>query len=152
MDDGVDGDDGDDGDIQDGWGDEAVLEWTGGAGDGDRAIDSASSVAAEDAGVSEEEEDWGRDAQMEWAWSPTQLNLDPALSDVDLVSEYTDEEEIEEINGLEDYEPSASQAVVVESKQQLVARGMPDYDGWELKRLQVSQLAFVDHGDLTLTA
>jgi hypothetical protein len=129
-------DDGDDGDIQDGWGDEAVLEWTGGAGDRHQATDSASSVAAEDAGISEEEEDWGRDAQMEWAWSPTQANL--ALSEADVVSEDTDEEEIEEIDELEDYAPPASQAVVVESKEQLVARGMPDYDEWELKRLQVS--------------
>jgi hypothetical protein len=103
-------------------------------GDGDRGIDSASSVAAEDAGVSEEEGDWGRDAQMEWAWSPTQANL--ALSDADVVSGDPDEEEIEEI---EDYEPPASQVVVAESKEQLVERGMPDYDEWEVKRLQVSE-------------
>lgn len=142
-------DDVDDEYIRDGWGDEAVLEWTGGAGDRDRAIDSASSVAAEDAGVSEEEEDWGRDAQMEWAWSPTQADL--ALSEIDVVSGDTDEEEMEETDEAEDYEPPASQAVDVESKEQLVARGMPDYDEWELKRLQVSRPAG-PHRDLILTA
>jgi hypothetical protein len=113
---------------EDDWGDDAVLQWDHTA-DEPIPVDSASSVAPEDAGVSEREDDWGRNAEMEWAWSPSAESV--ALSGEDLRCDEEPEE------GLEVDEQPASQPAMEETKEQLLVRGMPDYDQWELKGLQV---------------
>ena len=96
------------------WGDDAVMRWDGEIVEGD----DASSVAPEEAGVSgDEEQEWGREAMLDWAWSPTQ---DEGGSHVD-----------------DESESGEDQVGERESDDQLRARGMPDYSTWELKKLQV---------------
>ena len=121
---------------EDRWGDDAMLAWDGAIDVGsspnlqaDRNVidilDSASSVAPGDAGIdSDEDEDWGREAVMDWAWSATQEKKDASPPDT---VEGEEESEVEEV-----IEPK------VETESELKSRGMPDYGSWDLKKLQVS--------------
>jgi hypothetical protein len=151
-------------DEEDDWGGGAVLQWDG----VDMTGDSASSVAPGDAGLDtdamEDEEEWGREAYLEYNWSGDdhgghepggggseddeseddemlgQRGLNPELDEGD------DEEEIEE--GIEEVEEEGivgrggavgRERAESESLEELSARGMPDYAAWELKKLQVGR-------------
>jgi hypothetical protein len=131
------------------WGDGAMLQWDGHRDDGE---DDVSSVAPDDAGVEggeyggEEDEDWGAGAVMDWQWHEDGDGLVEGGDQVltissdnspgeDAVESEESEEEIEEIE--EKGEASAG-AHEVESTTDLLARGMPDYATWEIKKLQVS--------------
>ncbi|WWC59201.1 uncharacterized protein I303_101751 [Kwoniella dejecticola CBS 10117] len=133
--------------MDDQWGDEALLSWEGEAGAGftgvvgqedDAEIISVSSVAPSEAGLEEaDEEDWGRDAYLEWAWDGNDEDLaqearlvvsdsDVRIDDVDNDQSAEEGESPEEEEGCEENE----------SPTQLVDRGMPDYSTWDLKKLQ----------------
>ncbi len=125
--------------LEEEWGDDAVIQWVGPADlhADDHSItgDSASSVAAEEAGVSEDDKDaWGRDAMLDWAWSGTEDQGSSQMEDEDV--ERMDEDEDADEDEEEDVAPQ--RPLGLESEEQLLARGMPDYSTWELKKLQVS--------------
>lgn len=101
-----------------GWEDEAVLSWDGEVAESAAdAEDDGSSVAPGDAGVSEDDTDWGKDALLTWS----------DYSEADTDSSENDDNE-------------AEGGVHEESMEELAARGMPDYHSWPLKKLQVSHL------------
>ncbi|WWC87235.1 uncharacterized protein L201_002123 [Kwoniella dendrophila CBS 6074] len=114
------------------WGDDALLAWDGvdcgnthqDQDQNDETI-SVSSIAPSEAGLEgEDEEDWGRDAYLEWAWDDETIRVGEDKEDeIDLNSNNHENQEEEEIP-------------VVESTAQLVQRGMPDYTLWDLKKLQ----------------
>lgn len=126
--------------------------------------EDASSVNAEEAGLinsdddgdemdddEEDEDEWGRDAMLEWDHEPGMATVSVGFASDTEVSEADDEgeEEQEEILIMTDEddedeldeEPSGSRrrrshGSQSESKADLLARGMPDYDSWEVKKLQ----------------
>ena len=107
------------------WGDEAMLEWRADEGSIVSGMDDdASSVAREDAGLlSDDEEeddddnDWGQDAVMTWE----DMGIEGGSDRSDLSESKSDE-----------LEPTE------ETEDDLLARGMPTYRNWTVKKLQVS--------------
>lgn len=110
-------------DGDDSWGDDAVLQWEGGiAVDSD---DDVSSVLPEDAGLSEEDEDsWGRGAIIDYTY--TSQENGPSESEA---SQNMSEDEI--------LVAESSSEPHVETMEDLIARGMPDYPSWAMAKLQV---------------
>ncbi|WVQ97826.1 hypothetical protein IAU59_004941 [Kwoniella sp. CBS 9459] len=114
---------------------------------------SVSSVPPSEAGLHEDEDDdddegdWGRDAYLTW-----DAEIDDAEDEDeddergegrivvafgDNEQEDADEDLHDHDDGMEDdEEQEVAQQVMEESVSQLVARGMPDYSQWELKKLQ----------------
>jgi hypothetical protein len=120
--------------------DEAILRWDGIEDD---TGDDVSSVAAEEAGVlsdsvdDEDPEEWGKGAVLDFTLdSPDEAPPKPLSSD----EETDDDVEEDEQDGMViELDPNAeSDTERGESKADLVARGMPDYDLWEDTKLQVS--------------
>lgn len=114
------------------WGDEAVLEWRA---EEDTSMsgmdDDASSVAREDAGLPEdddedEDETWGQDALMTW-------------DEMGIEGESDDNEDVSEKDSDNDG-PEPEPEPKVETEQDLIARGMPTYRDWTIKKLQVSRV------------
>lgn len=107
--------------MEDDWGDGAMLEWQAGPTDDPSGLDDdVSSVAPGDAGLPESETDqdeWGRDAYL--AWDADGDGIDDGGSD--------DSDDPED----------GPIAAVEETEADLVARGMPEYRQWNVKRLQV---------------
>ncbi|WVQ84009.1 hypothetical protein IAT38_006154 [Cryptococcus sp. DSM 104549] len=99
----------------DAWDDEAIMSWEGVAGpsrdDDDDDGMSASSVPPDD----EERDPWEKAARAEVAWEDEPV-------------EETEEEE-EELEEEEEERPE-------ETREELLARGMPDYETWDVKKLQ----------------
>ncbi|WWD22062.1 hypothetical protein CI109_106550 [Kwoniella shandongensis] len=136
------------------WGDDAVMSWEGGKIGDEEDNGSVSSVAADEAGVDEEE--WGREAYLQWGWQGEgeggYLTVTSGDSEeeeeretIEIQSDHDDDVDEEEEgdqetveirshDGGEEEEEKAT--LTIESKEQLVGRGMPDYTSWELKKLQ----------------
>lgn len=109
---------------------EGPVDLTGDTADDQDGIgDSASSVAPEEAGISDDEEDWGTEAVLDCAWSGD----DRGDSQVET------EEEEEEVELAEKYAEASAEIQGAESEEQLRARGMPDYASWAMKKLQVGR-------------
>ncbi|ORY26864.1 hypothetical protein BCR39DRAFT_560295 [Naematelia encephala] len=101
-------------DDEEDWGNDALLSWSGGNEDDVASLDgveSVSSVAPEDAGVSEGEE-WGKEAVLNW--------------------EYSSEEEGSSTSDV----VGSDHDVKRESVEQLLSRGMPNYDSWTDRKLK----------------
>jgi hypothetical protein len=120
--------------------DEAIMRWEGIEDD---TGDDVSSVPAEEAGVLSDSEDdenpeeWGKGAVLDFTLdSPDEAPPKPLSSD----EEVDDDVEEDEQDGMViELDPNAqSYTEREESKADLVARGMPDYDLWEDAKLQVS--------------
>ncbi|KAK8846750.1 hypothetical protein IAR55_005837 [Kwoniella newhampshirensis] len=116
-----------------GWGDDAVMSWDGG---GVEDNGSVSSVGADEAGVEldEDEEEWGREAYLQWGYE----GEGGGYSTIDDGQDDDEEEagEFVETQFADNEDEDEVEVVETESKDQLVARGMPDYSSWELKKLQ----------------
>lgn len=120
--------------------DEAIMRWEGIEDD---TGDDVSSVPAEEAGVLSDSEDdddpeeWGKGAVLDFTLdSPDEAPPKPLSSD----EEVDDDAEEEDEDGMvmETETNAHSYMEREESKADLVARGMPDYDLWEDTKLQVS--------------
>lgn len=123
------------------WGNEAVFSWNG-PDDGSLSEDmghigelgSASSVAASDAGVGVDDEDddednWGREACLEWAWNPE----DEAVSNETDTSEAgSNDESTRPVREATDQITKPEESV-----EEMIARGMPEYMTWAVPKLQV---------------
>lgn len=116
-------------DMHDGWGDDAFLQWEGSevlASDDD---DDVSSVAPEDAGLSEDDEDaWGRGAIIDYTYASAEEERASGI----------DERNVGHDDGDESVSESSPEPQIdLESKVDLISRGMPDYDSWTIPKLQV---------------
>lgn len=157
------------------WGEDAVMSWGGDrrrSGQEDalsvQDTEDASSVNAEEAGLigSDDEDDddagelsddevdedeWGRDAMLEWDHEPGMEAVsisgasDTELSEADDEGEDEQDETVDVTEELGDSDwdegsrgahSSRSRGGLTESKEDLMARGMPDYDSWDVKKLQ----------------
>ena len=111
---------------QEDWGDDAMLRWDGGELDSE---DDVSSVAPEDAGlVSGEDDRWGRDAIIDFTNS---------TQEEDVESDLPDEEAFAGMLPEQAHLPEQGTA------EELIARGMPDYSTWTVKKLQVSLITLL---------
>jgi len=111
-----------------GWGDDAMMEWDATS----TRDDDVSSVDREEAGLSDGE--WGRDALLAWE------DDDHDNDDDDHDDNDNDEEHnvLEVIHQLEDESDSATDdEETEETEDDLHARGMPTYRDWTFKDLQV---------------
>lgn len=122
-------DDNDEWPAEDDWGDEAVLEWRAEEDSSTMSgmDDDASSVAREDAGLpdnedEDEDDDWGQDALMTW-------------DDLGIEGDSDDAQSSSDDNGALG-EPEFK----TETEEDLIARGMPTYRDWPIKKLQVSRV------------
>lgn len=122
--------------------DEAIMRWDGIEDD---TGDDVSSVPAEEAGVlsdSEDDEDpeeWGKGAVLDFTLdSPDEAPPKPLSSDEEVDDDVEDKKEDEDGMVIETEPNAQSYMEREESKADLVARGMPDYDLWEDTKLQVS--------------
>jgi len=118
------------------WGDDAVLRWEG--VDSVNSEDDISSVAPEEAGVSDDdEENWGRDAIIDFTYASQESGTE-AEEEVEMRGEEQFEEvEAVELGGALDNAWSSVPVETDESPAQLMARGMPDYQAWDDTKLQV---------------
>lgn len=122
--------------------DEAIMRWDGIEDD---TGDDVSSVAAEEAGVlsdsvdDEDPEEWGKGAVLDFTLdSPDEAPPKPLSSDEEVDDDVEDKKEDEDGMVIETEPNAQSYMEREESKADLVARGMPDYDLWEDTKLQVS--------------
>lgn len=135
------------------WGDDAVLRWEG--VDSVNSEDDISSVAPDEAGVSDDdEENWGRDAIIDFTYSSQEKEVEPGVEQEVEIREEEDEavEQVEIGQALNDAWGQATPGVVEETQEQLIARGMPDYQSWDDTKLQVSQRTPPLYGCLSLRA
>ncbi|WVR04436.1 hypothetical protein IAU60_001439 [Kwoniella sp. DSM 27419] len=156
------------------WGDDAILSWVGDAPhptikapsptdiDVWSVASSVSSVPASEAGLSVDsdgdelgdmgaEDDWGKDAQLEWGFERHPGELFNA-GQVDS----SEQEEVEEIELDRDFGESSEEEEQVEmdrveTEEDMVARGMPKYAQWDYKKLHrlVTGYGFRSSNDMT---
>ena len=121
-----------------GWGDDAMMEWDATSA----RDDDVSSVDREEAGLSDGE--WGRDALLAWD------DDDHDNNDDDDDDNDNDEEHnvLEVIQRLDDESDDATDDEdTEETEDDLHARGMPTYRDWTIKDLQVRTPMHGCHGD-----
>jgi hypothetical protein len=111
-----------------GWGDDAMMEWDATSA----RDDDVSSVDREEAGLSDD--DWGRDALLAWDNDDNENNDDD--DDDDDNDEESNVPEI--IHQLDDeFDDATDGEDTEETEDDLHARGMPTYRDWTIKDLQV---------------
>lgn len=112
-----------------GWGDDAMMEWDATS----TRDDDVSSVDREEAGLSDD--DWGRDALLAWD--------DDDDNDNDNDNDKHDEQQDHDYEIRNDVvDVSDDDTEHVESEDNLHARGMPTYRDWAIKDLQVIAYIF----------
>lgn len=114
-----------------GWGDDAMMEWDATSA----RDDDVSSVDREEAGVSDD--DWGRDALL--AWEDDDGDDDDDNNDNDNDNENKNDEDDNGFEIMHQLDEGSDDSTVddEEVEDDLHARGMPTYRDWTLKDLQV---------------
>jgi len=112
-----------------GWGDDAMMEWDATSA----RDDDVSSVDREEAGLSDD--GWGRDALLAWDDYDDHNNddndndNDDDTNDFEIMHQHDDESDVDHSLG--------DDVDVEESEDELHAQGMPTYRDWTIKDLQV---------------
>jgi hypothetical protein len=123
-----------------GWGDDAMMEWDAASA----RDDDVSSVDREEAGLSDD--DWGRDALLAWDDDDDDNN-----DDNDNENDNNDREgnnDFEIMHQLDHESDDASDDEnPEETENEMHARGMPTYRDWTIKDLQVRTYVYKCAGD-----
>jgi hypothetical protein len=109
----------------DGWGDEAVLQWEA-TEVTDSDDDDVSSVPPDEAGLEDDEGTWGRDAVIDFTYELTEITSVASDSEGSAGAGAAEED-----------------ILLEEHVDQLLARGMPQYDTWTIPKLQVCLCALL---------
>jgi hypothetical protein len=123
-----------------GWGDDALMEWDATS----TRDDDVSSVDREEAGLSDD--DWGRDALLAWDDEDDDNNDDNDNENDNNDGEGNNDFEI--MHQLDDESDDASDDEnTEETEDEMHARGMPTYRDWTIKDLQVRTYVYKCAGD-----
>jgi hypothetical protein len=123
-----------------GWGDDAMMEWDATSA----RDDDVSSVDREEAGLSDD--DWGRDALLAWDDDDDDNNDDNDNENDNNDGEGNNDFEI--MHQLDDESDDASDDEnTEETEDEMHARGMPTYRDWTIKDLQVRTYVYKCAGD-----